>query len=191
MAYNGAGVGDIAWEHEPPSSLCEETPPPPLSSRDIKPARPEGVAYPERRVGKLPYRSPKQLTGRRDYSPGVDIWALGCVMAELLIVHVLDEETENTMLAKVTELGGALGEKGLKVFGDWPVFQGLPELSPGTREDRLTAAAVLKHLWVVEEREEEERPTATCGSACRAAWSCSASGMGRGRRRERRKEGRK
>ncbi|RCV10452.1 hypothetical protein SEVIR_2G119700v4 [Setaria viridis] len=150
------------------------------------PARPEGAAYPERRVGTLPYRSPEQLAGHRDYGPGVDIWALGCVMAELLTGRFMfDEETDDAMLARVTELGRALGEKGLKAFDDWPAFQGLPELSPGAQEvlagllaveprDRLTAAAALQHPWFAEEG-EEERPAATCGSACRAARSCSAS----------------
>ncbi|TVU11332.1 hypothetical protein EJB05_44912, partial [Eragrostis curvula] len=38
--------------------------------------------YPEPRVGTLWYRSPKQLQGGRSYGPGVDVWALGCVMVE-------------------------------------------------------------------------------------------------------------
>jgi cell division cycle 2-like protein len=152
------------------------------------PARAEGAApYPERRVGTLPYRSPEQLAGRRDYGPGVDIWALGCVMAELLTGRLMfDEETEDAMLARVTELGRALGERGLKAFDDWPAFQGLTELSPGAREvlagllavqprDRLTATAALRHPWFAETEEEEERPATTCGSACRAARSISAS----------------
>ncbi|XP_066393865.1 putative cyclin-dependent kinase F-2 [Miscanthus floridulus] len=139
-------------------------------------------AYPERRVGTLLYRSPEQLAGRRDYGPGVDVWALGCVMAELLTGRFMfDEETEDGMVARVTELGHALAERRLQAFDDWPTFQGLPHLSRGAREvlacllavqprDRLTAAAALQHAWFAEEEEEEkEHPVATCRSAGRAA----------------------
>ncbi|OEL27504.1 putative cyclin-dependent kinase F-2 [Dichanthelium oligosanthes] len=152
------------------------------------PARPEGAAYPERRVGTLLYRSPEQLVGRRDYGPGVDIWALGCVMAELLTGQFMfDEETEDDMLTRVMDLRHAVSEKGLQAFDEWPTFQGLPELSPGAREvlagllavqpqDRLTATAALQHQWFAEEEEEEEeRPVATCRSVGRAARSSSAS----------------
>ncbi|CAL5079887.1 unnamed protein product [Urochloa decumbens] len=145
-----------------------------------------GYPYPERRVGTLLYRSPEQLAGRRDYGAGVDVWALGCVMAELLTgEHMFDAATEEDMLARVTDLGRALGEKGLKAFDEWPAFRGLPELSTGAREvlagllavdfrDRLTAASALRHPWFAE-GEEEKSIGATCGSAVRAARSCSAS----------------
>ncbi|OEL32373.1 hypothetical protein BAE44_0006608 [Dichanthelium oligosanthes] len=86
-------------------------------------------------MGTLLYRSPEQLVGRRDYRPGVDIWALGCVMAELLTGQFMfDEETEDDMLTKVMDLRHAVSEKGLQAFDEWPTFQGLPELSPGARE---------------------------------------------------------
>ncbi|KAG2641545.1 putative cyclin-dependent kinase F-2 [Panicum virgatum] len=151
------------------------------------PARPEGAAYPERRVGTLLYRSPEQLAGRRDYGPGVDIWALGCVMAELLTGRFMfDEDTEEKMMGTVMDLRRALAERGLQAFDEWPAFQGLPELSPGAREvlagllafqpsDRLTATAALKHPWFAEE--EEERPAATCRSAGRAARSSSSASV--------------
>ncbi|CAD6225940.1 unnamed protein product [Miscanthus lutarioriparius] len=156
--------------------------------------RAEGTAayaypYPERRVGTLLYRSPEQLAGRRDYGPGVDVWALGCVMAELLTGRLMfDEETEDGMVARVTELEHALAERRLQAFDDWPTFQGLPHLSRGAREvlagllavqprDRLTAAAALQHPWFAEEEEEKEKehPAATCRSAGRAARSSNAS----------------
>jgi cell division cycle 2-like protein len=157
------------------------------------PARPaEGTAaYPERRVGTLLYRSPEQLAGRRDYGPGVDVWALGCVMAELLTGRLMfDEETEDGMVARVTELGRALADRRLQAFYDWPTFHGGPHLSRGAREvlagllavqprDRLTAAAALQHPWFAEEeekeKEEEELLVATCRSAGRAARSSTAS----------------
>ncbi|PUZ69370.1 hypothetical protein GQ55_2G102800 [Panicum hallii var. hallii] len=152
------------------------------------PARPEGAAYPERRVGTLLYRSPEQLAGHRDYGPGVDIWALGCVMAELLTGQFMfDEDTEEKMMDKVMDLRRALAERGLQAFDEWPTFQGLPELSPGAREvlagllavqpsDRLTATAALQHPWFAE-GEEEERPAATCCGAGRAARSSTSASV--------------
>ncbi|RLN23006.1 putative cyclin-dependent kinase F-2 [Panicum miliaceum] len=99
------------------------------------PARPEGAAYPERRVGTLLYRSPEQLAGRQDYGPGVDVRALGCVMTELLTGQFMfDEDTEEKMMDRVMDLWHALAERGPQAFDEWPAFQGLPELSPGARE---------------------------------------------------------
>ncbi|RLN36199.1 putative cyclin-dependent kinase F-2 [Panicum miliaceum] len=148
------------------------------------PARPEGAAYPERRVGTLLYRSPEPLAGRRDFGPGVDIWVLGCVMAELLTGQFMfDEDTEEKMMDKVMDLRHALAERGLQAFDEWPAFQGLLELSSGAREvlavqpsDRLTATAALQHPWFAEEEEEEEeeeRPAATCRRAARSSSSAS------------------
>ncbi|KAF8655164.1 hypothetical protein HU200_061302 [Digitaria exilis] len=157
---------------------------------DLGLAVPARAEYPERRVGTLRYRSPEQLAGRRDYGAGVDIWALGCVMAELLAAGELlfgGADTEDAVLAMAMELGRALDDKGMKAFDEWPAFQGLPEaeLSPEAREvlagllaveprDRLTATAALKHRWFAED-EDECPPAATCRSMVRAARSSSAS----------------
>uniref|UniRef100_J3N118 [RNA-polymerase]-subunit kinase n=1 Tax=Oryza brachyantha TaxID=4533 RepID=J3N118_ORYBR len=46
--------------------------------------KPAGKPYDECRVGTLPYTSPEQLAGNRCYGPAVDMWALGCIMGELL-----------------------------------------------------------------------------------------------------------
>ncbi|KAF8690770.1 hypothetical protein HU200_041156 [Digitaria exilis] len=152
------------------------------------PARSPAAEYPERRVGTLRYRSPEQLAGRRDYGAGVDMWALGCVMAELLTggeILFAGADTEDAVLAMAMDLGHALEEKGLKAFDEWPTFQGLPEISPGAREvlagllaveprDRLTATAALKHRWFAED-EDECPAAATCRSMVRAARSSSAS----------------
>ncbi|CAN6180140.1 unnamed protein product [Urochloa humidicola] len=151
------------------------------------PARSPAPGYTERRVGTLRYRSPEQLAGRRDYGSGVDVWALGCVMAELLTGELMfDAGTEDAMRDAVTDLRRALREKGLRAFDEWPAFRGVPELSSGAREvlagllavdprDRLTAAAALRHPWFAEGEEEERPAAAACGSAVRAARSCSAS----------------
>ncbi|XBH86431.1 hypothetical protein VPH35_074091 [Triticum aestivum] len=35
-------------------------------------------------AGTMPYMAPEMLVGRPDYDAGVDVWSLGCVMAEML-----------------------------------------------------------------------------------------------------------
>ncbi|KAJ1288380.1 hypothetical protein BS78_02G085400 [Paspalum vaginatum] len=159
---------------------------------DLGLAAPAAAApHPERRVGTLPYRSPEQLAGRRDYGTGVDAWALGCVMAELLTGRVLfREDTEGGVLAEALALGRALRERGLRAFDEWPAFR-RGRLSRGAREvlagllaveprDRLTAAAALQLRWFAEEdvANEEERPAATCrGAGGRAARISGASAV--------------
>ncbi|OEL22887.1 putative cyclin-dependent kinase F-2 [Dichanthelium oligosanthes] len=57
-----------------------------------------GTPYPKRRVGTMQYCSPEQLMGSKCYGPAVDMWALGCVMAELLTGQPLFEaDTEEDL----------------------------------------------------------------------------------------------
>ncbi|KAL6871553.1 hypothetical protein ACP4OV_014382 [Aristida adscensionis] len=130
------------------------------------PARPPGgEPHPEWWAGTRCYRSPEQLEGCRRYGQGVDVWALGCVMAKLLTGEVLfDEETEEDTLVKVFDLRDDIAEKGLQAFDELPAFQGVPKLSQAGREllagllsvhpdERLTAAAALRHRWFAVEGE--------------------------------------
>ncbi|KAL6639118.1 hypothetical protein ACP70R_022848 [Stipagrostis hirtigluma subsp. patula] len=133
------------------------------------PARPAGTSYPELRVGTLRYRSPEQLMGHRSYGPAVDVWALGCVMAELLTGEPLfDGVTEDDMVTKVLDWQLEFSAKGLQAFDGMPEFEGLPELSPDAREvlagllsffpdERLTATAALQHRWFATETEAEQQ----------------------------------
>ncbi|KAF8723059.1 hypothetical protein HU200_022209 [Digitaria exilis] len=115
------------------------------------PTRPAGELYPEQTVAALWYRAPELLGGGRRYGAAVDMWALGCVMAELLIGEPLfgGAETEDDMNARMLELCGM----------DTPELQAsLRELSEAGREvlcgllsfeaeKRLTAAEALSHRW--------------------------------------------
>ncbi|GJN37207.1 hypothetical protein PR202_gb26165 [Eleusine coracana subsp. coracana] len=112
------------------------------------------------RVGTLRYRAPEQLAGDgRRYGPGVDAHA--------------DE---------VSNLRNELSEGGLRAFDELPAFRGVTQLSRPAREvlagllafrpdDRLTAAAALRHRWFALEA-QEERP---CRRVARAPRSASAS----------------
>ncbi|TVT98065.1 hypothetical protein EJB05_56640, partial [Eragrostis curvula] len=149
----------------------------PMIHRDIKPenilvgaggelkicdfglATPKPPPHPELRVGTLPYCSPEQLMGSRGYGSAVDMWALGCVMAELLIGSPLfTATTEDDMLEQIENLRDGIASMGLKAFDD------LLDLSPAGREllagllsidprQRLTATEALEHRWFTEETE--------------------------------------
>ncbi|KAL6883239.1 hypothetical protein ACP4OV_010653 [Aristida adscensionis] len=126
------------------------------------PARPAGTPYPEAEncVCTLWYRAPELLMGFPSYGPAVDIWSLGCVMAELLAGEPLfdETETEDEMLAKVLELRYEIES----TEPEEQAFQGLPGLSEAGREvlcgllsfeadERLTAAEALGHRWFAED----------------------------------------
>ncbi|KAF0930943.1 hypothetical protein E2562_038127 [Oryza meyeriana var. granulata] len=124
--------------------------------------RPAGKPYDACRVGTLPYTSPEQLAGNRCYGPAVDMWALGCIMGELLTgAPLFGGMTEKELLADLSDNLGAL----LKEL----YFDVLPELSPSAREvlsgllafdpeKRMTAAEALEHRWFAEEGKKAEFP---------------------------------
>ncbi|OEL37754.1 putative cyclin-dependent kinase F-2 [Dichanthelium oligosanthes] len=123
------------------------------------PARPAGEPYPEETVAALWYRAPELLTrgSRTYYGPAVDMWALGCVMAELLIGEPLFKgaKTEDDMLHRARDLESVMESTDL-------AFEDLSDLSEAGREvlrgllrfvpeKRLTAAEALSHRWFDEE----------------------------------------
>ncbi|KAM3047197.1 hypothetical protein ACUV84_018102 [Puccinellia chinampoensis] len=115
--------------------------------------KPAGVPYEEWRVGTLLYTSPEQLAGNLYYDQGVDMWALGCVMAELLAGETLFvAETEEDMTAEMSKLRDQISSTGkldLEFFEELSeagreVLMGLLAFNP---DERLTAAEVLQHRW--------------------------------------------
>ncbi|CAN6282804.1 unnamed protein product [Urochloa humidicola] len=119
------------------------------------PVRPAGEPYPEETVAALWYRAPELLMGSRSYGPAIDMWALGCVMAEVLTGEPLfgGAETVDDMNAKVKELGGMDApelQASLRELSEagHEVLCGLLSVKP---EKRLTATEALSHRWFDEE----------------------------------------
>lgn len=68
------------------------------------------------------YRAPELLFGARDYSYGVDMWAVGCIFAELMLrVPYMAGETDIEQLQTIFRALGSPTDK------EWPV--GLCEMT--------------------------------------------------------------
>ncbi|XP_063221761.1 cyclin-dependent kinase 7 isoform X2 [Bacillus rossius redtenbacheri] len=87
------------------------------------------------------YRSPELLFGARMYGTGVDMWAVGCILAELLLrVPFLPGDSD---LDQLTHIFQALGTP---TEGSWPGVTGLPDfiqfkMFPGTPLRHIFTAA--------------------------------------------------
>ncbi|XP_063627279.1 cyclin-dependent kinase 7 isoform X1 [Cydia splendana] len=68
------------------------------------------------------YRSPELLFGARQYGTGVDMWAIGCILAELLLrVPFLPGESDLDQLTRIFQVFGTPNDE------NWPVMKGLPD----------------------------------------------------------------
>ncbi|XP_015790445.1 cyclin-dependent kinase 7 [Tetranychus urticae] len=68
------------------------------------------------------YRAPELLFGSRMYGTGVDIWALGCILAELLLRRpFLPGETDLDQLDKIVQVLGTPNQH------NWPNVEHLPD----------------------------------------------------------------
>jgi cell division cycle 2-like len=111
-------------------------------------------------VVSLWYRAPEMLRGSRNYSTPIDMWSLGCIMAELLSKEVLFHgSTEIDQLKKIKEVIGRPGACN-RLHKMFPItgFSGRPTLSASGFEllsgllsyepcKRLTASSALRHPW--------------------------------------------
>ena len=71
------------------------------------------------------YRAPEVLLGQKEYSLGVDIWAIGCIFAELherKPLFVGDSEIDQ--IFKIFQFHGTPNEK------TWPGVKSIPEFKP-------------------------------------------------------------
>ncbi|XP_011191044.1 cyclin-dependent kinase 7 [Zeugodacus cucurbitae] len=68
------------------------------------------------------YRAPELLFGARQYSTGIDIWAVGCILAELLLrVPFLPGDSDLDQLTKIFQALGTPTEE------TWPNLNKLPD----------------------------------------------------------------
>ncbi|EYC01010.1 hypothetical protein Y032_0111g247 [Ancylostoma ceylanicum] len=68
------------------------------------------------------YRAPELIWGARAYGTGVDMWAIGCIIAELLLrVPLFPGESDLDQLVKI---GHILGTPCVE---DWPAMMNLPD----------------------------------------------------------------
>ncbi|CAL4903259.1 unnamed protein product [Urochloa decumbens] len=123
------------------------------------------VACPEKPVGTPQYRAPEQmLSGLRRYGTPADMWALGCVMFELLagLPLFVADETEDVLFKAAANLGDDIITFGVEGFDGTR----MDHLSEAGREvlagllafhtvDRFTAAEALEQRWFTEEDDEE------------------------------------
>ena len=62
------------------------------------------------------YRAPELLFGARKYGTGVDIWATGCILAELLLrLPIFPGDSDLDQLCRIFQVTGTPTEK------EWPV----------------------------------------------------------------------
>ncbi|XP_057766060.1 cyclin-dependent kinase G-2-like [Salvia miltiorrhiza] len=109
------------------------------------------------RVGTLWYRAPELLLGEERYSCAVDMWAVGCIMAELLFNKVLFRgESEEDQLHQIYCLLGLpssaenvstllISSANLELSE--PGFDLLKGLLTYDPTKRLTPQAALNHVW--------------------------------------------
>ena len=68
------------------------------------------------------YRAPELLFGARNYGTGVDVWAVGCILAELLLrIPFVAGDTDLDQLAKIFQAMGTPTEE------SWPGHTKLPD----------------------------------------------------------------
>ncbi|KAK5131050.1 cyclin-dependent protein kinase [Meristemomyces frigidus] len=79
------------------------------------------------------YRAPELLLGSRHYTPAIDLWAVGCIFAELLSLRPIfkgEEAKQDSKKAVPFQRNqmGKIGEVlGLPKKQDWPLLQAMPE----------------------------------------------------------------
>lgn len=123
------------------------------------------------------YRAPELLFGARAYGPAVDVWAMGCVLAELeLRVPLLPGTSELDQLDRTFRLCGTPTE------ADWPGMVQLPNYLALEQYQRVNFRTVLpgSSLAAVELLQEllhlDPRRRPSCTKALQHAYFSSAPG---------------
>ncbi|KAI1162886.1 cyclin-dependent protein [Nemania serpens] len=80
------------------------------------------------------YRAPELLLGSRHYTPAVDMWAVGCIFAELLSLRPIFKGEEAKMDKKTVPFQRNQMQKIVEIMGlptkeRWPLLTSMPEYS--------------------------------------------------------------
>jgi len=81
-------------------------------------------AFTEQNVTTLWYRAPEVLLGCSNYGPPIDVWALGCIFAELIIKKALfpaNSKAEDAHLQQLNLIIDQLGTPSIEDLADIPV----------------------------------------------------------------------
>eukprot|EP00123_Amoebidium_parasiticum_P004002 comp15299_c0_seq1/m.12125 comp15299_c0_seq1/g.12125 ORF comp15299_c0_seq1/g.12125 comp15299_c0_seq1/m.12125 type:complete len:390 (-) comp15299_c0_seq1:175-1344(-) len=146
-------------------------------------ADPEMTGY----VATRYYRAPEIMLSWRKYDNAVDIWSVGCIMAELLTRRVTFEGTDHVnQLEKIMQLLGTPGEETISKIESEPARQFvrnmrkyqpqdlrrlLPNISPQAMDFlkrvlvfdgryRITAAQALEHPFLADFHDPADEPVA-------------------------------
>uniref|UniRef100_A0A804M1L8 [RNA-polymerase]-subunit kinase n=1 Tax=Zea mays TaxID=4577 RepID=A0A804M1L8_MAIZE len=105
-------------------------------------------------AGTLWYQAPELLLGKPDYDTKVDVWSLGCVMAELVNNGrpLFQGSDDDGQLCAIFDVLGVPDDSTWPWFSSMPfATEVMPELDMQAynrlRDLRLTAAAALNHPW--------------------------------------------
>ena len=91
-----------------------------LSLQQVGPARKQSTSEHLNKITPICrfYRAPELLLGARDYGVTVDVWSLGCVLAEMALLRpLLEGEDTGDQLAVIVELLGPPSEAELAGMG--------------------------------------------------------------------------
>ena len=87
------------------------------------------------------YRAPELLFGARNYGTGVDVWAVGCILAELLLrIPFVAGDTDLDQLAKIFQALGTPTEENWPGHSKLPDFVQFKTYPPTLLSDIFTAA---------------------------------------------------
>ncbi|KAI2621307.1 cyclin-dependent protein [Xylaria nigripes] len=80
------------------------------------------------------YRAPELLLGSRHYTPAIDMWAVGCIFAELLSLRPIFKGEEAKMDKKTVPFQRNQMQKIVEIMGlpskeNWPLLTSMPEYS--------------------------------------------------------------
>lgn len=116
--------------------------------------KPTGKTHEAYLVGTLLYNAPELLERHGNYGHAIDMWSLGCIMAELLSGETLfHAETAKEMIDQMSELrdrmASAVGKLDPECLADLSEDgrDVLTRLLAFSAEKRLTAAQALEHPW--------------------------------------------